>query len=641
MSLHGNQIDIGTGRHLGSDERPSAGAERLRRALFDLAQRGLDQTSPLDLAPSLAAMAALLGDAAGAAASPPAGRGESDRQPVDAAAMATKHPSALPAPEAQRAARRELAQRLDALEQRLRSGRTAISPELVQAMRDLERGLAAPRSAPDASDRRAPFDLESEIRSLAALTRSLRERRKQSPTAPVKGASATHAGATRRDARNDDRAASGDSLAQGLDAFAKRVEAGLATAARELGALKLAIERLGERIDARQDGGEAPNSLLDHRLSAISRRVESAEQGFASIAALEGTIQRLLRQFDEQRAGGAPPAGPNLPPESAQHNVLQSAQQPLRKPAQERFEASLRATQQSIDEIFGRLARMEAEGDQKPNERAEEAATPDRGEATAADPGAVLIEPGGAFARRRGPRSANMTIEAAGGPKSTPHPGSEARIAPAAQSIPRPPRPDPRLKAAPAQLRPISGPRRAFVAAGVVIMCLGLAFLGGRAALTGADSSSADWRAFLQHVESVVLRRGGTESPASKSAGPAPASLGAQAQKHEAGEPGQAASGAASGPQTPQHAARTPTPPPGQRTPEATPAGTGLFDPAPAAATQATSAAARPESRVALEPGASPLTQFIGGEPALREGAGARFGASAAPPSSRLEAVGE
>lgn len=367
MSLH--EIPAGFARaaapqtpaHVESGAPPD---ERLRLAMRELVEKAQARAG-VDVSPSLAAMAAVLAEAArpGAAVTPQPVRLGSG--PSEAALAATPPPAA--------------SQPVDPLEERVRAlKRAARSAALVEA-KALRAALREIDGALDAGRR------EACAKAVAALEAALAAR-KTRPASTIAAAGPRPSSPARP---------------------SDRFESGLAAAAREMSALRGDVASLAQLIEsgeARRDRDAAERRDADERgLAARTRRLEDADRDTAFMAAFEAAARRLLDQIERTRAA---------PVESRR---VEGAGEPPRAEAKTRLEAALTAVQGSLGELSERLARIEAVPEEAraraglaaselalSNESARFAPpfeakprAPHDGDAAAADD--ILLEPGSGF----------------------------------------------------------------------------------------------------------------------------------------------------------------------------------------------------------------------------------------------------
>ncbi len=162
--------------------------------------------------------------------------------------------------------------------------------------------------------------------------------------------------------------------------MSERLEASLAATAIETDDLKHPVETRAGSIDPKRsphDDGRAIEAL-QREVAAIGRRLDGADQGFASMAALEQTIGRLFEQMEENRRTAADaaaqtrPAGESPSGQQSQHaegddGREQAATRELadlraaREDADRRLHLALSAVQESVGQIADRLSKMEAD----------------------------------------------------------------------------------------------------------------------------------------------------------------------------------------------------------------------------------------------------------------------------------------
>lgn len=304
MSLH--EIPAGFARAAAPQTPPrvESGAppdERLRLAMRELVEKAQARAG-IDVSPSLAAMAAVLAEAArpGAAVTPqPVRRGSG---PSEAALAAAPSPAA-PQPAD------PLVERVLALKRAARSAALAEAKALRAALREIDGALDAGRR-------------EACAKAVAALEAALAARK----TRPARTIAAV-----------GPRPSSPARLSD-------RVESGLAAAAREMSELRGDVASLARLIES----GEARREIDERGLAARTRRLEEADRDAAFMAAFEAAARRLLDQIEKTRAA---------PVESRRGEGAGGAP---RAEAKTRLEAALTAVQGSLGELSERLARIEA-----------------------------------------------------------------------------------------------------------------------------------------------------------------------------------------------------------------------------------------------------------------------------------------
>jgi localization factor PodJL len=325
----------------------------LQRAMADLARRGADDESPIDLTESLAAMAALLQETVrprNGARAAAQGRGD------NGASMAGARPPAadIAAPagaggvgEPADASLADLPRLLDRIEARWRAGG---DESLRPALTDLEAGLgwrAARAGTADAS-----------------------------ASAPDPGGEAT--GPARAPTLETGEAVVNVRDAGSLDALTNLVEStrlrlietfetGLAAAAIETRALKGMVQTLAERIEVPRETAARDRAIkaLERDIAMIAGHLARADKGFAALAALEQSIGRLFEQMEQTRrtAPDAAEAARRLGTDTHERRMTREVAElrAARDEADNRIHLALSAVQETVSKVDDRLARMEAD----------------------------------------------------------------------------------------------------------------------------------------------------------------------------------------------------------------------------------------------------------------------------------------
>ncbi|WP_146030188.1 tetratricopeptide repeat protein [Methylocella silvestris] len=594
-----------------------------------IAAHGADKSAPVDLTDGLAAMAALLNEAA-------RGLPRGDAQQMFSAeteAEDTGRRGGAPAHRAQNArtrARSELTARLDELERLIRAGAAAaLDPSLRLALEDIEArlrssgdlrpdgddpsgrgtrsGTGAPAQALDAP--RESADSEGEISGLQALTERLRDQRFEREASragiDVEGAAGPVAAAI-------------ETLAPQLRALTRQIE----SAQRQLDEkVETGLQSLSLKLDAAREQvpGDLATDALEQKIAAITRRLETADLGFASIGHLEQTIARLSEQLGRSAEGKDRPLDPGAA---------------AREEADRRVHLALNAVQEAVGQIANRLARIEADiGEARP---ARDASTEEPARLTApvalapaeilavhaADSESrsdaagddILIEPGAGLRERIGAPPDHLAAvigQTAGDPSGVRSPllAATKSWAPHDRQAEMPAGPPP--DRAPAPKQGFFATHRASLVAGLAAACLAFGVIA--LAQTGA----------LKPVRPAALLKPAGEAGTNHNAAKAAVAPGAAQAEAEAARPAAPQDAKASPKQLGASAPAKPQDP--------KPADLSLFDPAALNAGQAGAihAGAAPGG---ADQSATPLTRVIAGsEPILFEGVIARAEPATAP----------
>jgi localization factor PodJL len=185
-----------------------------------------------------------------------------------------------------------------------------------------------------------------------------------------------------------------DALSRHLEAthgrLTARMEAGLAAASAETGALKDLVAALAQKMDAGRESRSADLAVeaLEREISKIAERLNGADKSFASLTALEHSISSLFEQLEETRRTAFEAAeaarGPVPGGETGSHGMgrlgarleheasvtreiadLRAA----REEADRRIHLTLAAVQETVGKVADRLAKLESElGEMRPGQ---------------------------------------------------------------------------------------------------------------------------------------------------------------------------------------------------------------------------------------------------------------------------------
>jgi hypothetical protein len=260
----------------------------LRRAVADLASRGADDETPIDLTEGLKAMAALLQEAA------------LPRQAQRAAAPSAD--DSVRSPAAQGPLRVEIAAPA-AFKDR---SETPAYASLLDPPGARDNAGEQPRTSDKESPRRALPGLESELGRGDACDGAA------CANAAGSGAEAARAGsavalAPRLADAGISPVDSPDALTNLIELTRQRLidtfETGLAAAATETRALKGAVQTLAEKIEAPRETAARDRAIkaLERDVATIAGHLAGADKGFAALANFEQSIGRLFEQMERTR----------------------------------------------------------------------------------------------------------------------------------------------------------------------------------------------------------------------------------------------------------------------------------------------------------------------------------------------------
>jgi localization factor PodJL len=166
-----------------------------------------------------------------------------------------------------------------------------------------------------------------------------------------------------------------DALARQIETshrqLAARLEAGLAAGANDVNTLKdLVGDALEKKEPARDPGhGQCPGAALELEIAKLALRLECAGQGFALLPSLEGSIGGLSVQLEETRRIVSGLSNAVEPKPSNGPGSFEDAQTIMREIAglrafyeetARRAQLGLTAIQESVEQVAGYCARLEA-----------------------------------------------------------------------------------------------------------------------------------------------------------------------------------------------------------------------------------------------------------------------------------------
>ncbi len=154
--------------------------------------------------------------------------------------------------------------------------------------------------------------------------------------------------------------------------LAEKLDIGLAAATNETGGLKELVQALTDKIAAAPE--PAPNisiNALEREIAGIASRIDGADKGFASVASLEQTINRLFERLNDihrtvselASRSGAPQISPCIDCRDFEKRMVgQVAELRIaRDEADKRVHLALNAVQETVGKVSDRLAKMEAD----------------------------------------------------------------------------------------------------------------------------------------------------------------------------------------------------------------------------------------------------------------------------------------
>ena len=156
--------------------------------------------------------------------------------------------------------------------------------------------------------------------------------------------------------------------------LAARLEAGLAAGANEMNTLRDLVADAAKKTELARDHGQGQcaGAALEPEIAKLAERLDRAGEGLASLTSLEGSIGGLSVQLEETRrivsvlSNAAEPKPSNGPGsvEDAQSIMREIAGlRALHEETARQAQLALTAIQESVEQVAGYCARLEAAAD--------------------------------------------------------------------------------------------------------------------------------------------------------------------------------------------------------------------------------------------------------------------------------------